>query len=148
MVTRTFSKTYGLAGLRIGYAISHPDIADLMNRVRQPFNVNSMSLAAALVALDDQEYIRESVGLNTEGMAFLTEACDEMGISYIESVANFLTIDVGGDATPIYEALLHEGIIVRPIGIYGLRNHLRVTIGLPEENARIVGALRKVMKRG
>ena len=148
VVTRTFSKSYGLAGLRIGYAISRPDIADLMNRVRQPFNVNSMSLAAALVALDDQEYIGESVRLNTEGMAFLTKSCDEMGIGYIKSVANFLSIDVGGDAAPIYEALLREGVIVRPIGIYGLPNHLRVTIGLPEENARFLAALRKVMKLG
>ena len=148
VVTRTFSKTYGLAGLRIGYAISRPDIADLMNRVRQPFNVNSMSLAAALVALDDQEYIGESVRLNTEGMAFLRKSCDEMGIGYIKSVANFLSIDVGGDATPIYEALLREGVIVRPIGIYGLPNHLRVTIGLPEENARFLAALRRFLMAG
>ena len=148
VVTRTFSKAYGLAGLRIGYAISHPDIADLLNRVRQPFNVNSLSMAAALVALNDQDYVSETVRLNSEGMAFLTQACSGVGIAYIESVGNFLTIDVGVDAAPIYEALLDEGIIVRPISVYGLPKHLRVTVGLPEENARCFAALCKVLKRG
>ena len=147
VVIRTFSKAYGLAGLRIGFAISHPDIADLMNRIRQPFNVNSMSLAAALVALDDQDYVKETVRLNAEGMVFLTQACDEIGMGYIPSVGNFLTIDIGGDAARVYEALLLKGVIVRLIGVYGLPNHLRVTIGLPEENARFVEVLRKVMKR-
>lgn len=145
IVSRTFSKAYGLAGLRIGYAVSHPDIADLMNRVRQPFNVNSMSLAGALVALDDQDHLERSVQINRDGMKMLTEACQQMGLDYIPSVGNFLTIDFGRDAMPIYEALLHEGVIVRPIGVYGLPNHLRVTIGLPEENARFVDALQKVL---
>ena len=145
VVSRTFSKAYGLAGLRIGYAVSHPDIADLMNRVRQPFNVNSQSLAAAYVALEERDYIDETVRMNSEGMAFLTQTCDQMGLDYIPSVGNFLTVDFGRDAAPIYEALLHEGVIVRPIGVYGLPHHLRVTIGLPEENARFVDALRKVL---
>jgi len=145
VVSRTFSKAYGLAGLRIGYAVSHPDIADLMNRVRQPVNVNSQSLAAAYVALEEQDYIDETVRMNSEGMAFLTQACDQMGLDYIPSVGNFLTVDFGRDAAPIYQALLHEGGIVRPIGVYGLPHHLRVTIGLPEENARFVDALRKVL---
>ncbi|MBT4162622.1 MAG: histidinol-phosphate transaminase [Gammaproteobacteria bacterium] len=145
VVTRTFSKAYGLAGLRIGYSVSNPDIADLMNRVRQPFNVNSMSLVAALTALGDQEYIADSVRINAEGMAFLTQACDQMGLEYIPSVGNFLTIDMGRDAAPVYNELLHEGIIVRPIGVYGLPNHLRVTVGLPEENVRFTDALQKVL---
>ncbi len=145
IVSRTFSKAYGLAGLRIGYAVSHPDIADLMNRVRQPFNVNSMSLAAALVALDDQEHLDQSVQINREGMKMLTEACQQMGLGYIPSVGNFLTVDFGRDAMPIYEALLREGVIVRPIGVYGMPNHLRVTIGLPAENARFIDALQKVL---
>ncbi len=145
IVTRTFSKAYGLAGLRIGYSVSHPDIADLMNRVRQPFNVNLMSLAAGLIALDDESYLQESVRMNREGMRFLTEACGQMGLSYIPSVGNFLTIDFGRDAMPIYDALLREGVIVRPIGVYGMPEHLRVTIGLPEENARFVDALQKVL---
>ncbi len=145
IVTRTFSKAYGLAGLRIGYSVSHPDIADLMNRVRQPFNVNLMSLAAALIALDDEDYLRKSVQVNTEGMKQLIDACGQMGLDYIASVGNFLTIDFGRDAMPIYNALLHEGVIVRPIGVYGMPNHLRVTVGLPEENARFIDALQKVL---
>ncbi len=146
IVTRTFSKAYGLAALRVGYAVSHPDIADLMNRVRQPFNVNSMSLVAAHTALDDQAHVEESVALNRSGLAFLTDSCTEMGLAYIPSVGNFLTIDMGCDAMPIYDALLHKGVIVRPIGVYGMPNHLRVTVGLAEENARFIDALREVLQ--
>ncbi|MDG2070765.1 MAG: histidinol-phosphate transaminase [Pseudomonadales bacterium] len=145
VVTRTFSKAYGLAALRVGYAVSHPDIADLMNRVRQPFNVNSMSLAAAYTALDDQEHVQKSVALNRQGMRFLESACDEMGLGYIPSVGNFLTIDFERDAAPVYDALLHEGVIVRSIGVYEMPNHLRVTIGLPEENERFVQTLKRVL---
>ena len=147
IVTRTFSKAYGLAGLRIGWAVSHPEIADLMNRVRQPFNVNAMSLAAAVIALDDEAHLQRSIDINAQGMAFLKQACDQMGLGFIESVGNFLTIDFGRDAMPIYDALLREGVIVRPIGVYGMPNHLRATIGLPEENARLVDALQKVLAR-
>lgn len=151
VVTRTFSKAYGLAALRMGYAVSHPDIADLMNRVRQPFNVNSMSLAAAEAALDDGEYLAESIRVNSEGLAFLASACEDMELGYIPSVGNFLTIDVvgdaEGDAMPIYEALLGEGVIVRPIGVYEMPNHLRVSVGTPAENARFVDALKKVLAR-
>jgi histidinol-phosphate aminotransferase len=145
IVTRTFSKAYGLAGLRIGYSVSHPDIANLMNRVRQPFNVNAMSLAAALVALDDEAHLQESIRVNNEGMTMLTEACGQLGLGYVPSVGNFLTIDFGRAAMPIYEGLLREGVIVRPIGVYGMPNHLRVTIGLPEENARFIDSLQKVL---
>ena len=148
IVTRTFSKAYGLAGLRMGYSVSHPDIADLMNRVRQPFNVNAMSLAAALVALDDEAYLKESVRVNNEGMKMLTNACDQLGLGYIPSVGNFLTIDFGCDAMPIYDGLLQEGIIVRPIGVYGLPNHLRVTVGLPLENKRFIDSLKKLLGAG
>ena len=148
IVTRTFSKAYGLAGLRIGYSVSHPDIADLMNRVRQPFNVNAMSLAAALVALDDEAYLKESVRVNNEGMKMLTDACDHLGLGYIPSVGNFLTIDFGFDAIPIYEGLLREGVIVRPIGVYGMPNHLRVTVGLPLENKRFIDSLKKLLGTG
>lgn len=145
IVTRTFSKAYGLAGLRVGYAVSHPDIADLMNRIRQPFNVNAMSLAAALVALEDQDHVKKSVQLNRQGLDYLTRTCDEMNLGYIPSVANFLTIDLGRDVMPIYEALLRQGVIVRPVGVYELPNHLRVTVGTPEENERFVEALRTVI---
>ena len=148
IVTRTFSKAYGLAGLRMGYSVSHPDIADLMNRVRQPFNVNAMSLAAALVALDDEAYLKESVRVNNEGMKMLTDACEQLGLGYIPSVGNFLTIDFGCDAMPIYDGLLQEGVIVRPIGVYGLPNHLRVTVGLPLENKRFIDSLKKLLGAG
>ena len=148
IVTRTFSKAYGLAGLRMGYSVSHPDIADLMNRVRQPFNVNAMSLAAALVALDDEAYLKESVRVNNEGMKMLIEACDQLGLSYIPSVGNFLTIDFGFDAMPIYDGLLQKGVIVRPISVYGMPNHLRSTVGLPAENQRFIDSLKKLLGAG
>lgn len=145
VVTRTFSKAYGLAALRIGYSVSHPDIADLMNRVRQPFNVNAMSMVAALAALDDQEHVDKSVELNSRGLRFLESECDRLGLAFIPTVANFLTIDFSRDAMPIYEALLHEGVIVRPIGVYELPNHLRVTVGTAEENQRFIKTLEKVL---
>lgn len=148
VVTRTFSKAYGLAGLRVGYSVSNPTIADLMNRIRQPFNVNSLALTAALAALDDPQHVQRSVALNSEGMGLLEQACGQLGLDFIPSVGNFLTIDMGRDAGPVYEALLREGVIVRPVGGYGLPNHLRVTVGLSEENERFVAALRKVLAGG
>lgn len=145
IVTRTFSKAYGLASLRVGYAVSHPDIADLMNRIRQPFNVNAMSLAAAEAALNDQSHVVEAVKLNQQGMTFLTAACDELGLGFVPSVGNFLTIDFGRDAMPIYEDLLKKGVIVRPIGVYEMPNHLRATIGTQTENERFVDTLKQVL---
>jgi histidinol-phosphate aminotransferase len=145
IVTRTFSKAYGLASLRVGYGLSHPDVADLLNRVRQPFNVNSLALAAAEAALEDQEHIRMSVQLNREGMAQLVAGCDTLGLAYIPSVGNFLTIDLGRPAGPVDQALLREGCITRPVSNYGLPNHLRVTVGLPEENERFLVALARVL---
>lgn len=145
VVTRTFSKAYGLAALRIGYSVSHPHIADLMNRVRQPFNVNAMSMVAALAALDDQEHVRHSVELNSSGLRFLESECNRLGLAFIPTVANFLTIDFDRDAMPIYDALLREGVIVRPIGVYELPHHLRVTVGTADENQRFIEALEKVL---
>jgi len=147
IVTRTFSKAYGLAALRVGYALSSPAIADLLNRVRQPFNVNSVALAAALAALDDPEHVRRAVELNRQGMAQLIDGLRARGLGFIPSVGNFLAVDLGQPAGPIDQALLREGVITRPIGNYGLPNHLRVTIGLPEENARFLAALKKVLGR-
>jgi histidinol-phosphate aminotransferase len=146
VVTRTFSKAYGMAALRLGYSISHPDVADLMNRIRQPFNVNAMSLAASIAAIDDQDHVRRSVEMNTTGMRYIEGECQRLGLEFIPSVGNFLTIDFGQDAMPIYDALLHKGVIVRPIGVYELPNHLRVTIGTMEENLRFVSALESVLK--
>ncbi len=147
IVTRTFSKAYGLAGLRAGYAVSHADIADLMNRVRQPFNMNSLSLRAAEVALDDIDYLNQAIAINDAGMAQLIAFCDEFQLSYIPSYGNFLTIEVGPNSADIYNQLLHAGVIVRPVAGYELPNHLRVSIGLPEENQAFIDAMKSILAR-
>nr|VFK56967.1 MAG: histidinol-phosphate aminotransferase [Candidatus Kentron sp. TUN] len=143
VVTRTFSKAYGLAGLRVGYAISHPDIADLLNRIRQPFNVNSMALAAAVATLGDTDHLQRTKHVNDAGYQQLTVAFDGLGLGYIPSVGNFITVDIGQSGEEIYNRLLREGVIVRLIANYGLPNHLRVTIGLEEENQRFIQALKR-----
>ncbi len=145
VVTRTFSKAYGLAGLRVGYSLSHPDVANLLNRIRPPFNVNSLALAAACAGLKDEEHVRRGVALNAEQMRVVTTAVKNMGLDFIPSVGNFVCIDVGDDAVGVYDALLHEGVIVRPVANYGMPRHLRVTLGLAEENARFLTALVKVL---
>ncbi|MFQ5659200.1 MAG: histidinol-phosphate transaminase [Gammaproteobacteria bacterium] len=145
VVTRTFSKAYGLAGLRIGYGISHPDVADLMNRVRQPFNVNSVALYAAEIALRDEEHIAKSVSVNRTGMQQLIDGFNAMGIHFIPSRGNFICIDLARPVTGIYQQLLRAGIIVRPIESYGMPNHLRITVGLKEENERFLDALAKIL---
>ena len=116
-----------------------------MNRVRHPINVNSIGLAAAEAALEDAEHIEKSVALNREGMAFLTDWLDARGLGYIPSIGNFVTVDVGQDAGPVFQALLRHGVIVRPVANYGLPNHLRISIGLPEENHRCVAAFERVL---
>jgi histidinol-phosphate aminotransferase len=140
VVTRTFSKVYGLAGLRVGYACAAPGVADLMNRVRQPFNVNSVALAAAAAALDDDAFVRKSVELNRAGMRQLTEGLDRLGLEWIPSSGNFVTFRVG-DAAGVFRRLLEAGVIVRPVASYGMPDHLRVTVGLESENARFLAAL-------
>ena len=145
VVTRTFSKIHGLAGLRVGYAVSHPQVAELMNRVRQPFNVNSVALAAAEAALADEEHVAASVAVNKAGLAQLTRACEALGLGYIPSAANFLCIEIGYPAHDLYEALLRRGVIVRPIANYGLPNHLRITVGTELENTRFIDALRQAL---
>ena len=146
MVTRTFSKAYGLAGLRLGYAASHPELADLMNRIRQPFNVNALSLAAALIALDDQQHVEKSVRLNREGMAYLVPALEELGLRCLPSAGNFIAFDCGRPGWALYEALLREGVIARPLDSYGMPQHLRVTVGTMPENKRFIAALQKVLE--
>jgi len=141
VITRTFSKAYGLAGLRVGYALAHPSVADVMNRVRQPFNVNSIALAAARAALDDMEFVARSYAENLQGLQRLEEGARALGLEYIPSHANFLTIGVG-KAGEVYKRLLRRGVIVRPVGGgYGLPEHLRVTVGTSEENERFLAAL-------
>ncbi len=140
LITRTFSKVYGLAGLRVGYAVGSAAVADLLNRVRQPFNVNSMSLAAAAAALDDHEFVRQSYELNLAGMEQLTAGLKQLGLDFIPSHGNFVTVKVG-EAKSVNNALLKSGVIVRPIAGYGLPEWLRVTIGLETENARFLASL-------
>lgn len=145
IATRTFSKAYGLAGLRVGYSVSHPDIADLLNRVRQPFNVNCAALYLAEIALGDQAHIRECVEFNQAGLRQLADGLDSMGIHFIPSVANFICVDLQQPALPVYEQLLREGVIVRPIGGYGMPEHLRVSVGLEQENQAFLAALARVL---
>lgn len=145
IVTRTFSKIYALAGLRVGYAVCSEELADLLNRVRQPFNVNTPAMIAAIAALEDETHLNECVSINTNGIKFWQAACQYRGLEYIPTVGNFITIDFEQDAMPIYEALLREAIIVRPIGNYGLPNHLRITISTVEENQKCLDALDKVL---
>jgi histidinol-phosphate aminotransferase len=145
IVTRTFSKAYGLAALRVGYGVSHPDIANLLNRVRQPFNVDTLAQVAAMAALDDTEYLAASVELNLKGLTQLADGLARLSIPFIPSYGNFLTIDLGRDAGAIDHALLQRGVVTRPVGNYGMPNHLRVSVGLEHENARFLEALEQVL---
>lgn len=148
IVTRTFSKAYGLAALRLGFAVSSPYMADLLNRARQPFNCSSVALAAGIAALDDQLYVEESVQMNNEQMQVVTQGLAELGLQTIPSGGNFVTVDCGRPAQPMYEALLRAGVIVRPIAEYGLPHHLRISIGLPAENGRFLQAFADVLRQG
>ncbi|MDH5178777.1 MAG: histidinol-phosphate transaminase [Gammaproteobacteria bacterium] len=147
IVARTFSKAYGLAGLRVGYGISHPQVANILNRVRQPFNVNSMAMRAAAAALDDNEHLHRSVTLNAAGMQQYQTAFTELGLDWIPSAGNFISVAVGGDAAGVYDALLRKGVIVRPVANYGMPGYLRVSIGLESENQQAIQALRDVLDK-
>lgn len=144
VVTRTFSKIFGLAGLRVGYAIASAEVADLMNRVRQPFNVNNLAIAAAVAALDDHQFVAESYELNRRGMAQLLAGLKRLGLEHIPSHGNFVTFKVVG-AAEVNQKLLKQGVIVRPIAGYGLPDWLRVTIGTEPDNARFLEALEKAL---
>lgn len=145
IITRTFSKAYGLAGLRVGYSMSHPDIADILNRVRQPFNCNSFALAAAQAALSDHDFLTASVALNNQQRAVLETFFSDQGIGYIPSKGNFITMELTQDPAAVYQALLHKGVIVRPVAGYGLTQHLRVSIGTELENETFMQALLTVL---
>jgi histidinol-phosphate aminotransferase len=140
LVVRTFSKAFGLAGLRVGYGIAQAELTDLLNRVRQPFNVNTLAQAAAVAALADDAFVARSYELNRTGLAELVAACERLRLPYVQSFGNFLLIKVGR-AARVYEELLKRGVIVRPVANYGLPEWLRVTVGLPEENAAFLRAL-------
>jgi histidinol-phosphate aminotransferase len=141
---RTFSKIYGLAGLRVGYGVSSAAIADILNRVRQPFNVNSVAQAAALAALGDDTHLDKARRVNTDGMRQLVQGFEQLGLDYIPSVGNFVCVEVG-EAGRVYEQLLRAGVIVRPVASYGMPRHLRVTVGLPAENQRFLEALKIIL---
>jgi histidinol-phosphate aminotransferase len=146
LVSRSFSKAYGLAALRIGYGVTSGEVADMMNRVRQPFNVNSLAQAAAVAALDDTAYVDESRAMNREGLLQLYAGFDALGLAYVRSHGNFVLVKVG-DAASINTALLHKGVIVRPVASYALPEWLRVSVGLPRENERFLAALREILGR-
>jgi len=145
ILTRTFSKVYGLAGLRVGFGLMQPAVADLLNRVRQPFNVNSLALAAATAALGDTKFVAKSVKMNRSGMAVLERRLKRLGLETIPSCANFISFRLRR-AGAVYEKLLRQGVIVRPIGGYGMPEHLRVTIGTPKENERFLAALESALE--
>ncbi|MEW5889351.1 MAG: histidinol-phosphate transaminase [Pseudomonadota bacterium] len=144
IVSRTFSKAYGLAGFRVGYAFAQPEVADLMNRVRQPFNVNSVALAAATAALQDDAFVAESYLVNKRGMERIVAGLKRLGLAHIPSHGNFVSFRVP-DAAKVNLALLKQGVIVRPVGAYAMPNYLRVTIGLEYENARFLESLERAL---
>jgi histidinol-phosphate aminotransferase len=145
VVLRTFSKAHGLAGVRVGYAISRPDVADMLNRVRQPFNVNIPALVGAEAALGDDEQPRRAQQLVDEGLRQLGMALPRLGLKVHPSAGNFVLVDTGGEGAAVYSRLLQHGVIVRPVGGYGLPACLRITIGTAEQNERLISALSAVM---
>jgi histidinol-phosphate aminotransferase len=148
LVSRTFSKAYGLAGLRVGFAIAQPALTDLMNRIRQPFNVNSLAQAAAIAALNDKEFLEQGARNNAAGYLQFVEAFEELGLEYVPSYGNFVLVRVGDDdqaGARVNLALLKQGVIVRPVGSYGLPQWLRISIGLPRENAIFIAALKQAL---
>jgi histidinol-phosphate aminotransferase len=145
VITRTFSKAYGLAGLRVGYSLSSPEIADILNRVRQPFNNNALALAAAEAALGDEDYLRQTIAVNAQGMSDLTAGFEALGLEWIPSAGNFVSVDLKRPGLPVYEALLWRGVIVRPVANYGMPNHLRISIGTAAENQFFLKALAETL---
>ncbi len=145
IVTRTFSKIHALASIRLGYSVSSPVMADLLNRARQPFNCSGFALAAGVAALTDQDFVATSAVLNREGMAQLTAGVRALGFDYIPSAGNFVSVDCGCPGTEVFEALLRKGVITRPIAEYGLPRHLRISVGLADENQRFLESFKAVM---
>jgi histidinol-phosphate aminotransferase len=142
---RTFSKAYGLAGLRVGYGVMPPEVADYLNRTRQPFNVNSLAQVAALAALDDEEFLQKTQKVVREGLAFLYAELDKLQLRTHATQTNFFLIEVGCDGQMVYEAMLRRGVIVRAMNSYGLDNCIRISVGRPEENERFVKSLKEVL---
>ncbi|MGH8226220.1 MAG: histidinol-phosphate transaminase [Gammaproteobacteria bacterium] len=145
VVLRTFSKAYGLAGIRVGYALAHPAMTDVLNRVRLSFNPNSLAQAAAVAALADRDHVRLTVEHNHKALRRLDEALQALGLSTIPSVCNFVTADVGRSGREVFQALLQEGIITRPLDAYDMPRHLRLSVGLHEQNERLIAALGRIL---
>ena len=145
LITRTFSKAYGLAGLRVGYGLSSPQMADILNRVRQPFNNNTLALVAAVAALSDDEHLQQTLAVNSQGMQQLTDGFKTLGLEWVPSAGNFVLVDLKKPGQPVYEALLGKGVIVRPVGVYELPNHLRISIGTQAENQLFLEALTDIL---
>lgn len=145
IVTRSFSKAYGLAALRIGYSISHPDIAEILNRVRQPFNVNSLALVSASAILDDEKFLKKTVKINSNGYKKLTDGFRQLKLDFIPSVGNFITVEMPGDVVSIHKKLLQKGIITRMVDVYDMPNHLRFSIGLHNENIALLDNLKELL---
>jgi histidinol-phosphate aminotransferase len=145
IVLRTFSKAASLAGLRVGYGVADADAISLMNRIRQPFNVNSLAQAAGLAALEDEAHIMECVRMIEAGRHYLYDEFKNLGVSYVPSRANFILVDVGRSAADIFQKLLQHGVIVRPLTPFGMETALRITVGTPEENRKLVKALQAVL---
>ena len=145
VVTRTFSKAYGLAGLRVGYAVASVEIVNALNKVREPFNVNLLAQEAAVAALDDRAHLNKTVKLVNEGRTFLTDSLEKMGLRCVDTVTNFILVDLKRDSGPVYEKLLKRGVIVRPMNAWGLGTFMRVTIGTMADNRRFVGSLKKAL---
>jgi histidinol-phosphate aminotransferase len=142
---RTFSKAYGIAGLRIGYLVGPPEYVAEMNKVREPFNTNHLAQIAALAALGDERHLRRVVRLNKQERARLGSELTALGLDVIPSEANFLLVGLRRDGNAVYQQLLRRGVIVRPVGNYGYPEHLRITVGLPEQNDRLISALREAL---
>ena len=146
IILRTFSKAYGLAGLRLGYAIAAPELVTYLERIRQPFNVNLLAQVAGLAALEDKDFLNKTRRLTLEGKDLIYQELSKMGLGFVPSVANFILIDVGRDSREVFKACLKFGVIIRDMAQYGLVNFIRVTIGTQKENRRFLRVLRKVMK--
>jgi histidinol-phosphate aminotransferase len=146
LLMRTFSKIFGLAGLRIGYGIAHPDLVATLEKARQPFNINSIAQAGALAALDDADHMRRTRENNTRGLQFFSQAFRQLKLEYITSAANFILVRVG-DGQRVFEEMQKQGVIVRPMGGYQLGEWIRITVGRPEDNERCISALRQVLGR-
>jgi histidinol-phosphate aminotransferase len=145
VILKTFSKSYGLAGVRVGYALAQPEFVSYIERVRQPFNINILAQSAAIAALDDEDFLGKTRRIVLEGKAYLYKELKKMGVPYVPSVANFILVDVGKDCVGVFKEMLKHGVIVRDMRQYGLNNFIRVTIGLKKENEKFVAVLRKII---